>query len=81
MFIQLVERSRVEDVRAGFRAIEDKQANAIVPDLAPDHWTCSNCRHYPNFGTFPLNAKRRRKVKKLQSKKVKMFSIAALLTL
>ena len=49
MFIQLVERSCVEDVRAGFRAIEDKQTNVIVADLAPNHWTCSNCRHSLSF--------------------------------
>jgi hypothetical protein len=33
----------------------------IVADLAPDHSTCGNCRHHPHFGTFPSNAKRRRK--------------------
>src|ERR1700704_3774019 len=60
MFNQLVERSCVEDIRAGFRAIKDKQANVIVADLTPNHWTRSNCRHRDYLGSFSGNSKRRR---------------------
>ena len=60
MFVQLLERSCVEDVRARFGAIKDEQANVIVADLATDHWTCSDCRHQVHIGHFLANSKRKR---------------------
>jgi hypothetical protein len=30
----------------------------IVAGLAPNYWSCKNCRHYLHFGAFPAIAKR-----------------------
>jgi hypothetical protein len=37
MFAQVVERDRVENVRARFRPIKREHANVIVADLALNH--------------------------------------------
>ena len=60
VLIQLFESSGVENVRARVRAIEREHANVIVAGLALNHWSCTNCGHSLNFGTFPANAKCRR---------------------
>ena len=39
MFIQARHRRGVENVRARFGAIEGQDANAIVADLALNHWS------------------------------------------
>jgi hypothetical protein len=57
MLIQFIKSGGVENVRARFGTIERKQANLIVANLAPNHWSCRNYRHHIYFGSFRSNAK------------------------
>jgi len=52
MFIELIERGGVENIRARFGSIEGQRANMVVINLAPNHWSCGNCRHRNYLGAF-----------------------------
>src|ERR1044071_8318302 len=60
MFVQFVEGGGVENIRARIGAIEGKRANAVVTNLAPNHGSCSNCRHWNYLGSSSPDSKRRR---------------------
>ena len=58
VFAQLGHGRGIENIRAGFGAIERQNTNAIVTDFALNNGARSNGGHSIHIGLFPANSKR-----------------------